>query len=120
MTPTRHTSHTNRVSHANEAPVPWIPPAETEQFLHEATLRGDARAQLAALAGAELYIPAPRAEADAKPDTITWRAHRDPSGFVCRPVLTRGMLPAWHPDWVFSRCAGWPSSTGPRRGCSWA
>ncbi|MEW1610801.1 MULTISPECIES: DUF1266 domain-containing protein [unclassified Streptomyces] len=96
-------------------PAPWVPPSETEQLLHEATLRCDARGQLAALAGAELYIPAPRAEADAKPDTITWRAHRDPSGFVCRPVLTRGMLPAWHPDWVFHGVTlrwaaefGWP------------
>lgn len=30
-----------------------------------------------------------------------WRRHVDPAGFVCRPLLTRGMLPAWHPDWVF-------------------
>ncbi|MFH9292542.1 DUF1266 domain-containing protein [Streptomyces sp. NPDC017520] len=87
--------------HLPASPAPWVPPSETEQLLHEAALRGDARAQLAALAGTQLYIPAPRAEVDAKPDTITWRAHHDPAGFVCRPVLTRGMLPAWHPDWVF-------------------
>ncbi|MFJ8843820.1 DUF1266 domain-containing protein [Streptomyces cyaneofuscatus] len=96
-----HASHPNHPTAAFPAPAPWVPPGETEQLLHEATLRGDARAQLAALAGAELYIPAPRAEVDAKPDTVTWRAHHDPSGFVCRPVLTRGMLPAWHADWVF-------------------
>ncbi|MEU6048524.1 DUF1266 domain-containing protein [Streptomyces griseus] len=96
--------HPNQPPHYPAAPAPpaaWVPPSETEQLLHEAALRGDGRAQLAALAGAELYIPAPRAEVDASPDTITWRAHHDPSGFVCRPVLTRGMLPAWHPDWVF-------------------
>ncbi|MBK3561475.1 DUF1266 domain-containing protein, partial [Streptomyces sp. MBT56] len=52
-------------------------------------------------AGTELYIPAPRAEVDADPDTVMWRRHVDPAGFVCRPLLTRGMLPAWHPDWVF-------------------
>ncbi|MFJ9636325.1 DUF1266 domain-containing protein [Streptomyces sp. NPDC101178] len=101
----------------NRPPATWIPPGETEQLLHEATLRGDARAQLAALAGAELYIPAPRAEVDAKPDTVAWRAHHDPSGFVCRPVLTRGMLPPWHPDWVFHGVSlrwvaefGWPGA----------
>ncbi len=83
------------------APASWVPPSETEQLLHEAALRGDVRGQLAALAGAELYIPAPRAEVDADPDTVMWRRHVDPAGFVCRPLLTRGMLPAWHPDWVF-------------------
>ncbi|MFJ4963765.1 hypothetical protein EES43_20150 [Streptomyces sp. ADI96-02] len=82
-------------------PAPWAPPSETEHLLHEAGLRGDVPGQLRALAGAELYIPAPRAEADADPETVTWRVHRDPAGFACRPVLTRGMLPAWHPDWVF-------------------
>ncbi|WP_432149769.1 DUF1266 domain-containing protein [Streptomyces sp. bgisy029] len=116
MNPIPHPDNASHVNHP-APPPPWIPPGETEQLLHEATLRGDARAQLAALAGAELYIPAPRAEVDAKPDTVTWRAHHDPSGFVCRPVLTRGMLPAWHPDWVFHGVSlrwvaefGWPET----------
>ncbi|MEE1735286.1 DUF1266 domain-containing protein [Streptomyces sp. BE147] len=82
-------------------PAPWYPPSETEQLLYEAGLRGDTEAQLRVLAGAELYIPAPKAEVDADPRVITWRPHRDPSGQVCMPVLTRGMLPPWHPDWVF-------------------
>ncbi|NEE29975.1 hypothetical protein G3M53_31585, partial [Streptomyces sp. SID7982] len=69
------------------APAPWVPPSETEQLLHEAALRGDVRGQLAALAGTELYIPAPRAEVDADPDTVMWRRHVDPAGFVCRPLL---------------------------------
>lgn len=117
MNPIPHANHAQNPAPHPTAPPPWIPPGETEQLLHEATLRGDARAQLAALAGAELYIPAPRTEVDAKPDTVTWRAHHDPSGFVCRPVLTRGMLPAWHPDWVFHGVSlrwvaefGWPEA----------
>lgn len=121
MNPIPHPNHAQDPTihpAAPPPPPPWVPPGETEQLLHEATLRGDARAQLAALAGAELYIPAPRAEVDARPDTITWRAHHDPSGFVCRPVLTRGMLPAWHPDWVFhgvtlrwvAEFSGWPEA----------
>lgn len=117
MNPIPHANHAQNPAPHPTAPPPWIPPGETEQLLHEATLRGDARAQLAALAGAELYIPAPRTEVDAKPDTVTWRAHHDPSGFVCWPVLTRGMLPAWHPDWVFHGVSlrwvaefGWPEA----------
>ncbi|WP_040024786.1 DUF1266 domain-containing protein, partial [Streptomyces sp. 150FB] len=50
---------------------------------------------------AELYIGAPRAEVDAQPDMVVWRPHRDEAGRSCRPVLTRGMLPPWHPEWVF-------------------
>ncbi|MFJ6698137.1 DUF1266 domain-containing protein [Streptomyces sp. NPDC091272] len=83
------------------APPAWTPPSETEGLLHEAALRGDAEAQIRALAGAELYIPVPRAEADAEPDVIWWRPHLDPAGRSCKPVLTRGMLPPWHPDMVF-------------------
>ncbi|MFD5641189.1 hypothetical protein ACFWIP_05330, partial [Streptomyces anulatus] len=40
-------------------PAAWVPPSETEQLLHDAALRGDARAQLAALAGAGRVNPAP-------------------------------------------------------------
>ncbi|MER5770512.1 DUF1266 domain-containing protein [Streptomyces sp. NPDC001985] len=80
---------------------PWTPPSETERALYEAGARGGPEAQLRVLAGAELYIAVPRAEADAEPDRIVWRAHRDEAGRDCRPVLTRGVLPPWHPDWVF-------------------
>ncbi|MDT9689681.1 DUF1266 domain-containing protein [Streptomyces sp. P9(2023)] len=83
--------------------APWIPPSETEQLLHEAVLHGDLRAQLRVLAGAELFIGASKAEVDAEPDAVWWRPQQAPKGLLVRPVLTRGMLPPWHPDWVFHR-----------------
>ncbi len=81
--------------------VPWVSPSITEHLLYEAGARGDAEAQLRVLAGEELYIVAPKSEVDAAPDRITWRSYRDEAGRNCRPVLTRGMLPPWHPEWVF-------------------
>ncbi|MCX4983662.1 DUF1266 domain-containing protein [Streptomyces sp. NBC_00572] len=90
-------------NHPDARPAPWIPPSETEQLLHEATLRGDYTGQLRALAGAELFIGAPKAEVDAQPDTVFWRPRQLAKGLVARPILTRGMLPPWHPDWVFHR-----------------
>ncbi|MFB6872339.1 DUF1266 domain-containing protein [Streptomyces sp. NPDC056323] len=81
--------------------APWIPPSITEHLLHEAGVRGDTEAQLRVLAGEELFIVAPKAEVDAAPDMVTWRPYRDQGGRSCRPVLTRGMLPPWHPEWVF-------------------
>ncbi|MFI8913992.1 DUF1266 domain-containing protein [Streptomyces sp. NPDC053513] len=83
--------------------VPWVPPSETEQRLYEAVLRGDFTEQIRVLAGAELFVLAPRAEVDAEPDSIYWRHQQTPRGLLVRPVLTRGMLPPWHPDWVFHR-----------------
>lgn len=79
----------------------WVPPSETEQLLYEATVRGDVEAQLRVLAGAELYIGVPKAEVDAEPDMVVWRSYREGTGESCLPVLTRGMLPPWHPEWVF-------------------
>ncbi|MFJ8311212.1 MULTISPECIES: DUF1266 domain-containing protein [unclassified Streptomyces] len=79
----------------------WAAPTETEWLLHTAGLRGDVEAQLRVLAREELYIAVPKAEVDARPDLVTWRTYRDASGWLCKPVLTRGMLPPWHPDWVF-------------------
>lgn len=81
--------------------APWVSPSETEHRLYEAGMRGDVEAQLRVLAGAELYIGAPKAEVDAEPDMVLWRSHRDEVGRSCKPVLTRGMLPPWHPEWVF-------------------
>ncbi|MFJ3580802.1 DUF1266 domain-containing protein [Streptomyces sp. NPDC090127] len=93
--------------------APWIPPSETEQLLHEAVLSGDLRAQLRVLAGAELFIGAPRAEVDAQPDTVWWRPQQAPKGLLVRPVVTRGMLPPWHPDWVFHQVTlGWAAEFG--------
>jgi hypothetical protein len=79
----------------------WISPSVTEHLLYEAGARGDVEAQLRVLAGEHLYIGAPKAEVDADPGTVVWRPHRDEAGRSCRPVLTRGMLPPWHPEWVF-------------------
>ena len=90
-------SHPGPLAHS----VPWVSPSVTEHLLHEAGARGDAEAQLRVLAGEELYIVAPKAEVDADPDSITWHSCRDEAGRSCRPVLTRGMLPPWHPEWVF-------------------
>ncbi|OKJ53905.1 DUF1266 domain-containing protein [Streptomyces sp. CB02261] len=81
--------------------VPWIPPSETEHLLREAALRGDFAEQVRVLAGAELFIGAPKAEVDAEPDDVYWRPQQVAKGLVVRQVLTRGMLPPWHPDWVF-------------------
>ncbi|MFJ4337983.1 DUF1266 domain-containing protein [Streptomyces sp. NPDC088915] len=81
--------------------APWIPPSETEQALHEAALRGDVTEQIRVLAEAELFIAAPKAEVDAQLDTVYWRPRQVAKDLSVRPVLTRGMLPPWHPDWVF-------------------
>ncbi|MFE3643781.1 DUF1266 domain-containing protein [Streptomyces sp. NPDC059169] len=73
-----------------------------ERRLHEAGLRGDRHAQLQVLAAEELFIGQARHEVDAEPDLIRWPAVVDPAtGGLCRPLLTRGMLPPWRPDWVF-------------------
>ncbi|MET9957058.1 DUF1266 domain-containing protein [Streptomyces sp. NPDC006339] len=82
-------------------PTAWVPPSETEQLLHEAALRGDVEAQIRVLAEAQLFVGAPRAEVDADPETVWWRPQQVANGRVVRPLLTRGMLPPWHPDWVF-------------------
>ncbi|MEU8890104.1 DUF1266 domain-containing protein [Streptomyces sp. NPDC048442] len=96
-----HSPHQPTTPPTPMAPTAWIPPSETELLLHEAGLRGDVDAQIRVLAGAELYIPTSRAEIDADPDWVYWRPHPDPAGRNCKPVLTRGMLPPWHPDMVF-------------------
>lgn len=81
--------------------APWIPPSETEQLLYEAGLRGDVAEQIRVLAGAELFIGAPKADVDARPDNVYWPPQQAGKGLLVRPLLTRGMLPPWHPEWVF-------------------
>ncbi|MGW7200715.1 DUF1266 domain-containing protein [Streptomyces chryseus] len=93
--------HPSHIPHGYGYPASWAAPSETERLLHEAGMRGDLAGQLRVLAGAELYIGAPKAEVDAAPERITWRSHWNPAGWSCKPVLTRGMLPPWHPEWVF-------------------
>ncbi|MFF7729549.1 DUF1266 domain-containing protein [Streptomyces sp. NPDC008001] len=85
-------------------PVPWIPPTPVEQQLQAATAYGDWDGQIGALAAAELYVAVPRAEADGLVPPAPLSPYRDPvSGKRCLPVLTRGALPPWQPDWVFQR-----------------
>ncbi|MEU0401552.1 DUF1266 domain-containing protein [Streptomyces sp. NPDC006197] len=79
----------------------WTPPSETEQLLHEAGLRGDFAEQIRVLADAELFIGALKSDVDARPDNVYWPPQQLPKGLVARALLTRGMLPPWHPEWVF-------------------
>ncbi|MFC5719323.1 DUF1266 domain-containing protein [Streptomyces gamaensis] len=84
--------------------TPWIAPTETERLLYEATARGDWDGQIAALAAGELYVAVPRAEADGLVPPTPPAPYRDPAtGRPCLPVVTRGGLPPWQPDWVFER-----------------
>ncbi|MEC4020369.1 DUF1266 domain-containing protein [Streptomyces sp. H27-D2] len=82
----------------------WVPPTDTERLLHEATARGDWEAELAALSTTRLYLLLPRLHADTPGFTTPLTPRRDPAtGKMCLPVLTPGMLPPWHPDWVFQQ-----------------
>ncbi|TJZ54376.1 DUF1266 domain-containing protein [Streptomyces piniterrae] len=75
-----------------------MPPTETERRLCEATARGDWDGQVTAIAGEDLYLAAPQQGQDPLP------VYTDPStGATCIPVLTRGMLPPWHPQQFFDR-----------------
>ncbi|MET9296102.1 DUF1266 domain-containing protein [Streptomyces sp. NPDC003077] len=76
----------------------WMPPTETERRLCEAAARGDWQGQVAAIAGEDLYLAAPQHGQDPLP------VYDDPAvGGKCIPVLTRAMLPPWHPQQFFDR-----------------
>ncbi|MEU8548862.1 DUF1266 domain-containing protein [Streptomyces roseoverticillatus] len=84
--------------------APWTPPTPIEQQLQAATARGDWDGQIGAVAAAELYVAVARVEADGLVPPAPLAPYRDPaSGKRCLPVLTRGALPLWQPDWVFQR-----------------
>ncbi|WP_190019946.1 DUF1266 domain-containing protein [Streptomyces hiroshimensis] len=84
--------------------TPWTPPTDIEAQLQAATAHGDWDGQIGALAVAELYVDADRAEADGLVPPAPLVPYRDPaSGKRCLPVLTRGALPPWRPDRVFQR-----------------
>ncbi|WP_367132522.1 MULTISPECIES: DUF1266 domain-containing protein [Streptomyces] len=84
--------------------TPWTPPTPIEQHLQAATARGDWDGQIGALAAAELYVAVARVQADGLVPPAPLAPYRDPaSGKRCLPVLTRGALPPWQPDWVFQR-----------------
>ncbi|MFF7023702.1 DUF1266 domain-containing protein [Streptomyces klenkii] len=84
--------------------TPWTPPTPIEQHLQAATARGDWDGQIGAVAAAELYVAVARVQADGLVPPVPLAPYRDPaSGKRCLPVLTRGALPPWQPDWVFRR-----------------
>ncbi|MGK5729999.1 DUF1266 domain-containing protein [Streptomyces sp. URMC 124] len=86
--------------------MPWTPPTDIEAQLQAATARGDWDGQLGALAVAELYVDADRAEADGLVPPAPLVPYRDPASKKrCLPVFTRGALPPWRPDRVFQRTA---------------
>ncbi|MEC4020370.1 DUF1266 domain-containing protein [Streptomyces sp. H27-D2] len=100
---------------------PWLAPTETERLLHEAAVLRDVPAQLRVLSGADLFVGMPRHELAADPRTIRFQRYWDPAvRAYCLPVLTRGMLPAWQPDWVFVECdLSWLSGGSWPEGSPW-
>ncbi|MFD9032852.1 DUF1266 domain-containing protein [Streptomyces sp. NPDC059567] len=91
----------------------WAAPTYTEQLLYEA--REDRAAVLDALGRTRLYVLLARLHADAPGYTPPLPSRRDKATRrTVVPVLTEGMLPPWHPDWVFKQttlarlAAAWP------------
>ncbi|MFJ1801986.1 DUF1266 domain-containing protein [Streptomyces sp. NPDC088180] len=81
---------------------PSAPPTEIERALSAAVAGGSADAVVELLARTRLYVLVARLHADVPGWTAPLPAIRDEaSGRTCVPVLTQGMLPPWHPEWVF-------------------
>ncbi|MFI1222303.1 MULTISPECIES: DUF1266 domain-containing protein [unclassified Streptomyces] len=81
---------------------PPAPPTAIERALCAAVAGGDADAVVELLARTRLYVLVARLHADIPGWTAPLPAIRDEgSGRICVPVLTQGMLPPWHPEWVF-------------------
>nr|WP_228924147.1 DUF1266 domain-containing protein [Streptomyces sp. DH7] len=73
-----------------------------ERALSAAVAGGTADAVVELLARTRLYVLVARLHADVPGWTAPLPAIRDEvSGRTCVPVLTQGMLPPWHPEWVF-------------------
>ncbi|MEW1725128.1 DUF1266 domain-containing protein [Streptomyces sp. NPDC093109] len=71
-------------------------------MLAEAVARGDDRSVLDALSRGRLYLLVARLHADTPGYVPPLPTARDPlTGRTCVSVLTTGMLPPWHPEWVF-------------------
>ncbi|MFF4084068.1 DUF1266 domain-containing protein [Streptomyces sp. NPDC001777] len=82
----------------------WAPPTETERLLRESGASGDPEAVLDALSRCRLHVMVARLHADAPGYIPPFPSQHDPvTGRTCVPVLTAGMLPPWHPEWVFRR-----------------
>jgi hypothetical protein len=84
--------------------IGWTPPTETERLLRESGAAGDSGAVLDALSRCRLHVMVARLHADAPGYIAPFPSQHDPvTGRMCVPVLTSGMLPPWHPEWVFRR-----------------
>ncbi|MEV7421766.1 MULTISPECIES: DUF1266 domain-containing protein [unclassified Streptomyces] len=82
----------------------WASPTWIESLLSEAAARGDGDGVLDALARGRLRLLTARLHADTPGHTAALPSQRDPAtGRTCVPVLTSGMVPPWHPEWVFRR-----------------
>ena len=85
------------------AALPDAAPTGTERLLHDTAAAGDRDTLLDALAGSRLFALVARLHADTPGFTPPLPTQADPAtpGRMCVAVLTSGMLPPWHPDWVF-------------------
>ncbi|MFG2630971.1 DUF1266 domain-containing protein [Streptomyces sp. NPDC048473] len=84
--------------------IGWAPPTETERLLQESGASGSTEAVLDTLSRCRLHVMVARLHADTPGFTAPLPSQYDPAtGRTCVPVLTSGMLPPWHPDWVFRR-----------------
>ncbi|MFI5725980.1 DUF1266 domain-containing protein [Streptomyces cyaneofuscatus] len=73
-----------------------------ERALEAAVAGGDGGAVVEVLARTRLYVLVARLHADIPGWTAPLPTIRDEaSRRTCVPVLTPGMLPPWHPEWVF-------------------
>lgn len=79
-----------------------VAPTGIERALSAAVAGGSADAVVELLARTRLYVLVARLHADIPGWTAPLPAIRDEaSGRACVTVLTPGMLPPWHPEWVF-------------------
>ncbi|MFH9609931.1 DUF1266 domain-containing protein [Streptomyces sp. NPDC017448] len=77
-------------------------PTEVERELAAALAGGGRDAVLDVLARTRLHVLVPRLHADVPDWTAPLPTFRDgASRRICVPVLTPGLLPSWHPEWVF-------------------
>ncbi|MFD3513374.1 DUF1266 domain-containing protein [Streptomyces sp. NPDC058657] len=79
------------------------PPTEVERELYAAVRHSaGGTGVLDVLSRTRLYLLVPRLHADTPGYAPPLPTRRDPAtGHTCVPVLTTGMLPPWHPEWVF-------------------
>ncbi|MEV7294755.1 DUF1266 domain-containing protein [Streptomyces microflavus] len=76
-------------------------PTEIERALAGAVAGGGGDAVVELLARTRLYVLVARLHADIPGWTAPLPTIRDEARRTCVPVLTPGMLPPWHSEWVF-------------------